>query len=49
MSIAVLHTGADDVTLAEIDLQLLSDFFSDAQVGKAGFAYVVDPIRWTVP
>jgi class 3 adenylate cyclase/HAMP domain-containing protein len=43
MSIAVSHTGADDVTLAEIDLQLLSDFFSDAQVGKAGFAYVVDP------
>jgi class 3 adenylate cyclase/HAMP domain-containing protein len=42
MSIAVSHSGADDVTLAEIDLRLLSDFFGDAQVGKVGFAYLID-------
>src|SRR5467141_1475050 len=42
MSIAVLHSGADDVTLAEIDLRLLSDFFGDAQVGRVGFAYLID-------
>src|SRR6266702_4132251 len=30
-------------TVAEIDLSFLSDFLSDAQVGKAAFAYVVDP------
>ncbi|HMH63292.1 MAG TPA: adenylate/guanylate cyclase domain-containing protein [Bradyrhizobium sp.] len=42
MSIAVSHSGADDITLAEIDLRLLSDFFGDAQVGKVGFAYLID-------
>jgi class 3 adenylate cyclase/HAMP domain-containing protein len=46
MSIAVSHSGADPgaaVTVAEIDLGLLSDFLGDAQVGKTGFAYVIDP------
>jgi class 3 adenylate cyclase/HAMP domain-containing protein len=46
MSIAVSHSGADPgaaVTVAEIDLGLLSDFVGDAQVGKTGFAYVIDP------
>src|SRR6266436_5150479 len=42
MSIAVSHPGTNDVTLAEIDLRLLSDFFGDAQVGKVGFAYLID-------
>ena len=31
------------VTVAEIDLRFLADFLGDAQVGKAAFAYVVDP------
>ena len=31
------------ITVAEIDLRFLSDFLGDAQVGKAAFAYVVDP------
>jgi adenylate cyclase len=44
MSIAVAHSGFNaDVTVAEIDLHFLSDFLGDAQVGKASFAYVVDP------
>jgi class 3 adenylate cyclase/HAMP domain-containing protein len=46
MSIAVSHSGSDPaaaVTVAEIDLGLLSDFLGDAQVGKTGFAYVIDP------
>jgi class 3 adenylate cyclase/HAMP domain-containing protein len=44
MSIAVAHSGFNaDVTVAEIDLRFLSDFLGDAQVGKASFAYVVDP------
>jgi class 3 adenylate cyclase/HAMP domain-containing protein len=43
MSIAVAHSGANGVTVAEIDLGLLSGFLGDAQVGKVGFAYVVDP------
>ncbi|HTF77886.1 MAG TPA: adenylate/guanylate cyclase domain-containing protein, partial [Bradyrhizobium sp.] len=42
MSIAVSHPGTNDVTLAEIDLRLLSDFFGDAQVGRVGFAYLID-------
>jgi class 3 adenylate cyclase/HAMP domain-containing protein len=43
MSIAESHTGFNaGVTLAEIDLRLLSDFLGDAEVGKTGFAYVVD-------
>ncbi len=44
MSIAVSHSGFNaGITLAEIDLRFLSDFLGDAQVGKATFAYVVDP------
>ena len=46
MSIAVSHSGSDPsaaATVAEIDLGLLSDFLGDAQVGKTGFAYVIDP------
>src|SRR5216684_4105014 len=42
MSIAVSHPGTNDLTLAEIDLRLLSDFFGDAQVGRVGFAYLID-------
>ena len=43
MAIAVAHSGFNaGVTVAEIDLRFLSDFFGDAQVGKATFAYVVD-------
>jgi class 3 adenylate cyclase len=46
MSIALSHSGSDAsaaVTVAEIDLRLLSDFLGDAEVGKTGFAYVIDP------
>src|ERR1700722_12001894 len=44
MTIAVSHSGFNaGITLAEIDLRFLSDFLGDAQVGKAAFAYVVDP------
>ena len=43
MSISVAHSGFNaGVTVAEIDLSFLSDFLTDAQVGKAAFAYVVD-------
>jgi class 3 adenylate cyclase/HAMP domain-containing protein len=43
MSIAVAHSGFNaGVTVAEVDLDFLSDFLSDAQIGKAAFAYVVD-------
>src|SRR3954471_24792383 len=44
MSISLAHSGFNaGVTVAEIDLSFLSDFLSDAQVGKAAFAYVADP------
>ena len=44
MSISVAHSGFNaGVTVAELDLSFLSDFLSDAQVGKAAVAYVVDP------
>ncbi|MCK1361188.1 adenylate/guanylate cyclase domain-containing protein [Bradyrhizobium sp. 199] len=44
MSISVAHSGFNaGVTVAEIDLSFLSESLSDAQVGKAAFAYVVDP------
>ncbi len=44
MSIAVSHSGFNaGVTLADIDLSFLADFLGEAQVGKAAFAYVVDP------
>lgn len=43
MSIAVAHSGFKaGVTLAEVDLGFLSDFFGDAQVGNATAAYLVD-------
>ncbi|WP_426410336.1 adenylate/guanylate cyclase domain-containing protein [Bradyrhizobium ganzhouense] len=43
MSISVAHSGFNaGVTVAEIDLSFLADFLSDAQLGKAAFAYVVD-------
>src|SRR6266480_608 len=44
MSISVAHSGFNaGVTVADIDLRFLSDFLGDAQVGKATFAYLVDP------
>jgi len=44
MSIGVSHSGFNaGITVAEIDLGFLSSFLGDAQVGKATFAYVVDP------
>src|SRR5437868_7390504 len=44
MSIAVAHSGYNaGATMAEIDLRFLNDFLGDAQVGKFGYAYVVDP------
>ena len=43
MTIAVAHAGRDPaVTIAEIDLQFLSQFVGDAQIGKIGSAFVVD-------
>ncbi len=43
MSISVAHSGFNaDITVADIELGFLSDFFGDAQVGKSSFAYVVD-------
>ena len=43
MSISVAHSGFNaDVTVAEIDLRFLSDFFDDAAVGKVAAAYVTD-------
>jgi class 3 adenylate cyclase/HAMP domain-containing protein len=44
MSISVAHSGfKSGVTVAEVDLGFLSEFLSDAQVGKVAFAYLVDP------
>src|ERR1700716_454147 len=44
MSISVSHSGFNaGVTVADIDLRFPADFLGDAQVGKAAFAYVVDP------
>ncbi|MFH1340530.1 MAG: adenylate/guanylate cyclase domain-containing protein [Pseudomonadota bacterium] len=43
MSIAVSHSGVNaGVTLAEIDLRFLNDFLGEAQIGKVGYAYLVD-------
>src|SRR5260370_19928752 len=43
MSIAVAHSGSNaGATVADIDLRFLSDFLGDAQIGKVGYAYVVD-------
>jgi class 3 adenylate cyclase/HAMP domain-containing protein len=41
MSIGLSHSDSQ-VTIAEIDLRFVGDFLGDAQVGKVGFAYVVD-------
>jgi class 3 adenylate cyclase/HAMP domain-containing protein len=44
MSISVAHSGFNaGVTLAEIDLNFLSDMLGDAQVGKNNLAFIVDP------
>jgi class 3 adenylate cyclase/methyl-accepting chemotaxis protein len=42
MSIALPHADGS-ITIAEVDLGFLADFFDDAQVGKVAFAYVTDP------
>ncbi|QDW36173.1 HAMP domain-containing protein [Bradyrhizobium sp. KBS0727] len=41
MSIALSHSDSN-VTVAEIDLDFLTEFLGDAQVGKVAFAYIVD-------
>jgi class 3 adenylate cyclase/HAMP domain-containing protein len=41
MSIALSHADGS-ITIAEIDLDFLSEFLIDAQVGKATFAYITD-------
>ena len=41
MSIALSHADGS-ITIAEIDLDFLSEFLIDAQVGKVAFAYVTD-------
>lgn len=44
MSISVSQSGFNaGVTVADIDLRFLSDFLGDTQVGKVGYAYVIDP------
>jgi class 3 adenylate cyclase/HAMP domain-containing protein len=44
LSISVSHSGFNaGVTVADIDLGFLADFLGEAQVGKAAYAYVVDP------
>jgi hypothetical protein len=44
MSISVAYAGFNaGVTVADIDLQFLSDILGDAEVGKVAYAYVVDP------
>ena len=40
-SISLPHSDSQ-VTVAEIDLRFLQDFFGDTEVGKTGFAYIVD-------
>jgi len=41
MSIALAHSDSQ-VTVAEIELRFLEDFLGDTQIGKVGFAYIVD-------
>jgi class 3 adenylate cyclase/HAMP domain-containing protein len=44
MAISVSHSGSNaGVTVADIDLGFLADFLGESQVGKAAYAYVVDP------
>ena len=40
-SISLPHSDSQ-VTVAEIDLRFLQDFFGDTEVGRTGFAYIVD-------
>ena len=42
MSMTLSHADGS-VTVADIDLAFLADFFGDAQVGKVAFAYLIDP------
>ncbi|MGY4474904.1 HAMP domain-containing protein [Bradyrhizobium sp. USDA 3364] len=43
MSIGEQHSGFNaGVTVAEIDLRFLTDYFGDSQVGRLAYAYVVD-------
>ncbi|MGF6312952.1 class 3 adenylate cyclase/HAMP domain-containing protein [Bradyrhizobium sp. i1.8.4] len=43
MSIGEQHSGFNaGVTLAEIDLRFLNDYFGDSQIGRTAAAYVVD-------
>ncbi|MBR0900732.1 HAMP domain-containing protein [Bradyrhizobium tropiciagri] len=43
MSIGEQHSGFNaGVTVAEIDLRFLNDYFGDSQVGRLAYAYVVD-------
>ncbi|WP_166299934.1 adenylate/guanylate cyclase domain-containing protein [Bradyrhizobium sp. 2S1] len=43
MSIGEQHSGFNaGVTVAEIDLRFLNDYFGDSQIGRLAFAYVVD-------
>ena len=42
MSIGLPHADGS-ITMAEINLGFLADYFDDAQVGKVAFAYVIDP------
>jgi len=43
MSIGEQHSGFNaGVTVAEIDLRFLNDYFGDSQVGRTAYAYLVD-------
>ncbi|PDT73110.1 adenylate/guanylate cyclase domain-containing protein [Bradyrhizobium sp. C9] len=43
MSIGEQHSGFNaGVTVAEIDLRFLDDYFGDSQVGRTAYAYLVD-------
>ncbi|GIQ77338.1 adenylate/guanylate cyclase domain-containing protein [Bradyrhizobium sp. RD5-C2] len=43
MSIGEQHSGFNaGVTVAEIDLRFLNDYFGDSQVGRSAYAYLVD-------
>lgn len=41
LSMSVAHSDGQ-VTVAEIDLRFLEDFLGDSQVGKVGYAFIVD-------
>ncbi|WP_342725717.1 adenylate/guanylate cyclase domain-containing protein [Bradyrhizobium sp. B097] len=43
MSIGEQHSGFNaGVTVAEIDLRFLNDYFGDSQIGRTAYAYLVD-------